>query len=120
MTTQDIVIVIGAIGAVLVSLGAGLKWLISAIITSQKENTAAVTEASVTMTKAITESSAVQVAATNSLRLELREHRVEMRTFHGMRPPESDEPSDDGEPAPLTPIRGVPATPSYLITRKKT
>ncbi len=51
----------------------------------------------------------------NALRLEFREHRVEMRTFHGM---PSDELSGDGEQLQsATPIRGVPTTYSRKGTK---
>lgn len=119
METSEIITIITAVGAVLVTLGAGIKWIVSTFIVGLKENTKAVTDSSTVMTKAITDASAEQVRATNSLRLELREQRVEIRTLIGMQPPPDTEPSEDGEPAPLTPIRGVPAGLPHMIINRK-
>lgn len=123
MTTSEILQIIAAVVGALVVIGGGLKWVFSAAFGALKENTKAIVDSGTTMTKAVTDASAANVSATNSLRLELREHRVEIRTLIGMKPPPDDDDdlssSDDGEPAPLTPIRGVPATPTHLIVNRK-
>lgn len=106
MSTDDLIKLILAIAGVLTVIGGGAKWVIGAFLAGLKENTAAITHAA-----------AVQTEAINALRLELREHRVEIRTLIGLQSDSdsADSVSDDGQPAPLTPVRGVP----YLHINRK-
>lgn len=108
MSTDDLIKLILAIAGVLTIIGGGAKWVIGAFLAGLKENTAAITHAA-----------AVQTEAINALRLELREHRVEIRTLIGLRSDSDsdDATSDDGQPAPLTPIHSVP-TGHLQINRK--
>lgn len=118
METNAIIGLVAAAMTVLGALGAGVKWLVSTIIASQEKSTKAFTESSEKLGVVINESTAATVSAINSLRLEHRESRVEIRTLIGMQPPKDEDTSEDGEPAPLTPLRGVPVTSYQQVNRK--
>lgn len=96
MSNLEIIITV-AILPVLGLIGGGLKWMISGIISVVRD--------------AIGEMAA--------LRLEIREMRVEVRTFLGIRPPAEEEREQ-----PLTPVTGVPIDPArgvhLTILRKGT
>lgn len=89
--------VLTLLGGGIVGIGRGVKWLVVTFVAAQTANT-----------KAITDASAAQTSAINALRLELRELRVEVRTLYRMQPPPDTEPSEDGEPVPLPPMRSIP------------
>ena len=118
MTANEITLIIGATVTALVTLGAGFKWAIGGFLSALKENTKAVTDASTTMAKAVSDASAAQVAASNELRLEVRELRVEVRTIIGLQPPSGDSESEDGELPPLAPVRG-PALDAPIALRRR-
>jgi hypothetical protein len=112
MTANEIAIIIGAVVAGLTVLGAGIKWLVGWVVDRFLKGLDANTKAVVDASAAHVAACAAMVASNAELRMEVREMRVEVRTVMGVRPPTEAECSDDGQAPDLTPVRGVPLSPT--------